>query len=55
MFIKVGHVSYNSRTQQVKFDRRHIKGKPVTKHLLYIGLGLVATAGVSAVVKRLSR
>lgn len=46
MRIKIGHVSYNTRTNRVRFDRRHIKGEPEWKQAVYIAASAVATAVV---------
>lgn len=53
MFVKVGPVSFNSKTKKVNFDRRTIgkKGDWCT-HLTYIVAGVATTAVVAAVLKK---
>lgn len=50
MVIKIGAVSFNTRTKKINLDRRTIRGKGAGHHLTYIAVGLIATAGVAVIV-----
>lgn len=53
MYIKIGAVSFNTKNKKINFDRRTIKGQPVWKHVAYVAGGVLATAGLAAVMARL--
>jgi hypothetical protein len=55
MVIKIGTVSYNTRTGKINLDRRTIRGQGRGKHMAYIAVGVVATAAVAAGVEYMSR
>lgn len=55
MVIKIGKVSYNTRTGKINLDRRTIRGQGHGKHMAYIAIGVAATAIVAAGVDYVSR
>lgn len=55
MIIKIGAVSFNTKTNKVNLDRRTIRGQSVVKHITYAAVGIAATAGLAYVVNQLNR
>jgi hypothetical protein len=50
MYVKLGPVSYNSKTGKINVDRRTIKGVSIAKHTAYIVAGVAATILVKKAV-----
>lgn len=51
MYVRIGPVSFNTKTKKINFDRRTIKGQPKWKHAAFIVGGLVATAVVVSIIE----
>lgn len=55
MVIKIGCVSFNTKTNKINLDRRTIRGQSVLKHIAYAAVGITATAGVAYVVNKVTK